>query len=240
MKTVILAITAIIVLSNFSSCKEEHLEKRGLVLVSVRDGSTNKPVADATVIVYPNLEDWSDNMSTVITTQTDASGEVVLPRLTQKDGYVLDVTKGALSNWDNPSYFYVDDGEISYVPVYVTENFNTLISRVGGKSWVVNKVTSPEGKDLSDDPDYSCLIGNRETFHKSGYYEINRGLDFCNPDPSFKDGSWWNNFDYSIYIFPADPSTYEEYVIISRTSTSFVLAAVIEDEEIYIHYTLDE
>lgn len=223
---------------HLSSCEEEKIDTRGVVLVSVRDGNSNEPVVNATVKVYKSLDDWSDDLNVIVNIQTNNHGEIILPRLQQWDEYVVDVTKGALSNWNNPVIFSIENSEVKLIPVFLTENFNTLISQVGGKSWTVVKVTDASGVDLSAHPDFSCLIGNRESFHKSGYYEIDRGPSLCDPDPDFTSGSWWNSYDYALYIFPVNDPNFFFFTIASRSAESFTLSGIVSGEEVNIKYEL--
>jgi hypothetical protein len=238
----ILTNSAIVIsaISCLSACDEEKIDSRGVVLVTVLEGTTNTPVSNAAVKVYPNLSDWSDDVNAVASVKTDNNGEVFLPRLPEGTEYIVDVTKGALSNWNYPSGCFIEDGELTFLTVYVTENFNTLISQIGGKTWTVTGITNQAGEDVSDTPGFSCLIGNRETFHKSGYYEIDRGPSLCNPDPAFSSGSWWNDSDYSLYIFSNISEEFFSYVITDRSADSFTIAGPVEGEEISLHYQLNK
>ncbi len=194
MKTIIIILrlyVAIALTIVFTRCNQQlEFDEHGITMVTVRNEWTGEPIPNATVKVYNHIDDWAFEQNHRQILETDANGTVKLKGLSDGD-YYLDVVKDGMSNWQNPWGIYVYDGGINIDEIPISVNFNYFISSSAGKDWEITNIYDEVGNDISDDPDFSCMIGNVVHFEKAGYYSMDDGTNRCDDLPQFREASWW-------------------------------------------------
>ncbi|WP_277480431.1 SpaA isopeptide-forming pilin-related protein [Catalinimonas alkaloidigena] len=221
----------------FIQCEEDISNNGAILLVQVVGGFTWEPVAGAEVTVYRNVEDWAREMNEVKKVQTDINGEILLEKLTTGE-YFFNVVSGSMNNWHFSEGMSVAEGTVSYYPVYITENINSIISSVEGKKWSITGVANELGEDISHEPAYACMLDNVVTFRKSGYYSMEEGSMKCDPTGvDHLEGEWVSSGDTTAFwvLFEEDIIG---FLINNFTENSFSATLYAESGGITYHYKL--
>ena len=170
--------------------------------------------------------------------ETDVNGEVVLQNLRSGD-YFFNITHGSLNNWQQPFPMSINDGEANIASIFISENLNSIISAVEGKQWKITGITDNQGEELSQDPEYSCLLDNVATFKKSGYYSMNDGNVRCDSLVRLQEGSWWASGTTFLSVLLADGGEQFDFQIGNLGDDRFTATQFVNGENaISIQYEL--
>ncbi|XOV95269.1 MAG: prealbumin-like fold domain-containing protein [Bacteroidota bacterium] len=221
-----LKILNLLVALALTSCEKNiEFQENGITMVTIVDEWTYNPIPNATVKIYKQFDDWAFERNLIKTVKTDSKGQVKFKDLSDGE-YYLDVVKDDLSNWQYLWGIPVYRGELYVQDIPISVNFNYVISSVEGKDWEITNIYDEFDNEISNDPNYACIIGNILHFEKAGYYTMDDGVNQCDTLPQFQEGNWWgygqnlsivtNNSEYHDYFI--DPF-FDEYFILTDLYT---------------------
>ncbi|MEM1134966.1 MAG: lipocalin family protein [Bacteroidota bacterium] len=230
MKTIRL-ISQIALLAFFSfitSCDKDDEVSPTVLTITVTEN--NNPLAEASVQVYQNEEDFEKDENVLLEGKTNASGELSLSGLTVNEVYIS-VQKGATSNWGQTLSFTIEQNKTNPIKVNTTSTLATYLVGRTQKSWQLVDA-SFDGSSLFSEID-ACEKDNMLVFqwpNNTGYE--NNGSVTCQENESSQRAFTWSfeNNEADLFILYENPSQ-EQLISIVELTNNIIRGDILIDFE---------